>query len=112
MPECLNLSASVRIQTVLGESALCILRMFSISKALVPFFLPLGFSLGHAVTTGLKKVCDRYFPGKDSDEGGCQDDESNLFWKGFSSDTKEQTDQLGRFVLKRRPMSVGPQTLT
>ncbi|PWA29536.1 hypothetical protein CCH79_00007803 [Gambusia affinis] len=80
---------------------------FKAVVALVPFFLPLGFGLGYAVTTGLKKVCDRYFPGKDSDEGGCQDDESDLFWKGFSSDTKEQTDRLGRFVLKRRP-----QTLT
>ncbi|PWA26709.1 hypothetical protein CCH79_00000959 [Gambusia affinis] len=60
-------------------------------KVLVPLFIPLGY----AATTGLKKVYDRYFPGKDSSEGYNQDDEDDLFWKDLPSNAKEQTDLAG-----------------
>ncbi|PWA23657.1 hypothetical protein CCH79_00005980, partial [Gambusia affinis] len=60
--------------------------MFSISKALIPLVFPLGFKLGYVVTTGIKKIFDHFFPGKDSDKD-CSQDESDLFWDEFSSHT-------------------------
>ncbi|XP_043996382.1 uncharacterized protein LOC122844726 [Gambusia affinis] len=84
-----------QIQTVLGDSDLYGATMFGVTKALVPLFIPFGWGIGYAVTTGLKKVFDNWFPGKHSDEDYHQDDEDDLFWKGLPSDAKEQTDPTG-----------------
>ncbi|XP_043981352.1 uncharacterized protein LOC122835927 [Gambusia affinis] len=85
-----------QIQTVLGGSDLCVATMFGVSKAFVPLFIPLGWGLGYAVTTGLKKVFDHCFPGKDSNEGYHREEEDDLFWKGLPTDTQEQTDPAGK----------------
>ncbi|XP_014860826.1 PREDICTED: uncharacterized protein LOC106928805 [Poecilia mexicana] len=69
--------------------------MFSFATALVPLIFPVGWGIGYAVTTGMKKVCDRFFPGKDGNKEYDQDEEDDLFWKGFPSRSKEQTDPAG-----------------
>ncbi|XP_014837854.1 PREDICTED: uncharacterized protein LOC106915052 isoform X2 [Poecilia mexicana] len=74
--------------------------MFSFATAIVPLIFPVGWGIGYAVTTGMKKVCDHFFPGKDCNEENNQAEEDDLFWKGFPSSSKEQTDPAGEVCLK------------
>ncbi|XP_014881224.1 uncharacterized protein LOC106942460 [Poecilia latipinna] len=75
--------------------------MFGFATAIVPLIFPVGWGIGYAVTTGMKKVCDHFFPGKDGKEENNQTEEDDLFWTGFPSTSKKQTDPAGEVCLEK-----------
>ncbi|XP_043986524.1 uncharacterized protein LOC122839183 [Gambusia affinis] len=68
-----------------------------------PLIFPLGWGLGYLVTTGMKKLCDHYLPGKDLDQSVSQDDNTSSGNKRTTV-PKQQTDPAGSDCLEQEPL--------